>query len=368
MRRPDFLFATTYPIAFDEGRLERAALGGSETAVVELSRCLAGRGLEVEVHAPAPRVGLRQGVRWARVDQLERALTARQVRPRVLVICRDAELARLADHADQAWLWLQDMPMEGLRRIFRAAVSRVDRVLCISDYQARRFARVHGITQDMVRQRFVRTRNGVDTAAHATLMAAPGAADQGRISDRCVYASTPFRGLAPLLDAWPAIHQAVPGATLELFGGMSAYDQPDTPFDELYRRARQLPGVLLTGAVPQAQLMAGLRRAELLLYPCLFREAGCIVTLMAMAAGAPPVTSDIACLPEYLGQCGVVVPGNPRGGGDPARQFIRRFADQAVQLLQRPTRLAELRQRCLARDVGWEPVAEQWLGWATGGQ
>ena len=93
-----------------------------------------------------------------------------------------------------------------------------------------------------------------------------------------------------------------------------------------------MPGALaivlaLLGAVPQAELVAALRSAELLLYPCLFREAGCIVVQMALAAGTPPLTSDIACLPEYVGDCGVVVPGNPRPGG---REAARRYRPPAV--------------------------------------
>ena len=362
-RRPDFLFATTYPITFDEVRLATQPLGGSETALVEVSRGLATRGCSVEVFAPAPRVGTRRGVRWDRVEDLEQQLRSGQVRPRILVICRDAALAPLSPHADATWLWLQDMPMEGFRKLFRAAVEQVDRVLCISDYQRHRFARVFGIDAGTVARRFIRTRNGLDRTAHRETLA-QAATNAGRTPGRCVYASAPFRGLEPLLEAWPRIQARVPHATLEVLGGMVTYDQPEIPFAHLYARAADLPGVTVTGAVPQAGLVRALRRAEILLYPCTFREAGCIVVQMAHAAGAVPVTSSIACLPEYVEACGALVPGHPRGGGPPAEEFLRAFVVRAVDLLQDPARLAEHRRRCAAHDVGWGSVLDQWQAWA----
>ena len=364
-RRPDFLFASTYPIVFDEGRLAAQPLGGSETALVEVSRGLAGRGLAVEVFAPDPRQGLRGGVRWDRVDTLETQLGGGQVRPRVLVICRDAALAPLSRGADATWLWLQDMPMEGFRKIFRAAVmdEHVDRVLCISDYQRDRFARVFDIPAEVVAARFSRTRNGLDLAAHAEALKGAATA-HGRVPGRCVYASAPFRGLDPLLVAWPEIQARAPHATLEVLGGMVTYDQPDDPFAHLYTRAADLPGVTVRGAVPQAELVRALRQAELLLYPCTFREAGCIVVQMAHAAGTPPVTSSMACLPEYVGRRGVLVPDHPRGGGPRAEAFLKAFVHETATLLGDGARIALHRSRCAEHDVGWAAVLDQCLAWA----
>jgi len=362
-RRPDFLFATTYPITFDEERLASRPLGGSETALVEVSRGLASRGNAVEVFAPSPRVGLRHRLRWDRVADLEQQLEAGQVRPRVLVICRDAALAPLARFAGATWLWLQDMPMEGFRKVFRAAAGLVDRVLCISDYQRDRFMRVFDIDADAVTARFVRTRNGLDRTAHkGTLQGA--ATSEGRTPGRCVYASAPFRGLEPLLQAWPKIHRRIPHATLEVLGGMVTYDQPEDPFSHLYASAADLPGVTVTGPVPQDELLRAMRRAEVLLYPCTFREAGCIVVQMAHAAGAVPVTSSIACLPEYVGERGILVPGHPRGGGANADNFLEDFTYKSLSLLKDSKKLTEHRRRCVDHDVGWRSVIEQWLVWA----
>ncbi len=358
-RRPDFLFASTYPIRFDERRLADAPLGGSETALVEVSRRLAARGLAVEVYAPDPAQGTRRGIRWGRVSQLEQDLASGATRPRVLVICRDAALAPLARRADMTWIWLQDMPMEGHRKLFRRALPLVDRILCISDYQLQRFARVFHIPAAEVDEKFCRTRNGLDLTNHAWLRS--GDLAGGRIPGRCVYASAPFRGLEYLLDAWPRIRAGAPGATLEILGGMVTYDQPDDPFAHLYARARDLDGVTVTGAVPQRALLESLRRAELLLYPCCFREAGCIVLQMALACGTVPVTSDIACLPEYVGDQGVVVPGNPRGGGDAAKTFVELFVSKSLELLNNKEEQQTLRARCEAHETDWGPVLDDWI-------
>jgi glycosyltransferase involved in cell wall biosynthesis len=236
------------------------------------------------------------------------------------------------------------MPMEGLRRQHREALPFVDRFLAVSRFQRDRFVERY----DLPRERFLVTRNGVDAERYRPW--AP------RVPGRLVYLSTPFRGLAVLLAAFPLIRAALPGATLDVWSGMAAYDQPDEPFRPLYGQAAATAGVTRHQPVPQAALIPALRSAELMVYPATFSETSCIAAMMAIAAGVPVVASDRAGLPETVGDCGVLVPGD--GRRDPG--YAARFAATVVALLRDEERRHALRVRCAARDLDWEPVVSSW--------
>jgi glycosyltransferase involved in cell wall biosynthesis len=109
----------------------------------------------------------------------------------------------------------------------------------------------------------------------------------------------PEKGLDTLIDAWPAVRAAHPGARLTLFG-----EGPERPALEARVRVLGLtlgPGqaVELPGASPDAT--AALRDADLFVLPS--REEGMSIALLeAMALGIPLVASSI--------------PGNRRIVGD----------------------------------------------------
>lgn len=367
----DVAFLCTWPVAFHGGSLAERPLGGSETAVIEVARRIAQRGLRVAVFCPLPAGcdgGRWDGVTYADRVPAEAALAAGSLAVGTLVVLRDPTRAHLGRHARRTLLWLQDMPMEGLRRQHREALPFVERFLAVSRFQRDRFVERY----DLPPERFLVTRNGVDAARYRRAVAVgdgegagagagPGAGEGAghgppRDPARLVYLSTPFRGLGVLLDAFPAIRAAVPPATLHVWSGMAAYDQPDDPFRPLYERAAALPGVVRHEPVPQQALVPALQAAALMVYPATFSETSCIAAMMAIAAGVPVVASDRAGLPETIGDCGVLVRGNARR--DPT--YPARFAAAVVALLQDAAARRALEARCAARELDWEPVVDEW--------
>ncbi len=117
------------------------------------------------------------------------------------------------------------------------------------------------------------------------------------------YASTPFRGLAPLLASWPQIKSAVKGAQLHVFSSMQVYNEKEEEsFNELYDLAKSLDGVHYHGSVGQAQLREVAQMCRVLAYPCIFPETSCICALEAMAAGCVVAGTAIGALPETAWQ------------------------------------------------------------------
>jgi len=122
-------------------------------------------------------------------------------------------------------------------------------------------------------------------------------------SQRAYYASTPLRGLSYLIEGWPLVRQRVPNAEVHVFSSFRVNALPETPeSEELYRRARQTPGIVYRGAVSQAQLRQEAQSARVLAYPCCFPETSCIVAMEAMAAGAVVVATELGALPETAWQ------------------------------------------------------------------
>lgn len=92
--------------------------------------------------------------------------------------------------------------------------------------------------------------------------------------------------------------------------------------------------------------------ASLFVYPSLYEGFG-LPPLEAMASGTPVVTSDVASLPEVVGDAAVLV--DPQDEQALAEAMVRVLSDAALQ--------AELRQKgqARAREFTWERVAREVL-------
>ena len=68
---------------------------------------------------------------------------------------------------------------------------------------------------------------------------------------RCAYASTPFRGLSVLLDAWHRLRLA--HAELHVWSSMRLYTEDDGPYEQPYTSGRRVDGLGVTYHGPRAQ-------------------------------------------------------------------------------------------------------------------
>jgi glycosyltransferase involved in cell wall biosynthesis len=124
-----------------------------------------------------------------------------------------------------------------------------------------------------------------------------------------VYTSAPYRGLDVLLDAFPAIRDAIPDVHLRIFSGLSTTrgGPDDNRYADLHQKCLSLEGVDYAGPVSQPELAGWLSEAAALAYPSTYPETSCIAALEAMAMGATVVTTRLGALPETLAGHGVLV-------------------------------------------------------------
>lgn len=147
----------------------------------------------------------------------------------------------------------------------------------------------------------------------------------------------PRKGLSVLLEAWPQINAASPGAELEVMGSV---------------RQTELTGVTFHGRADELTKREVLGSSQVFVAPNTRGEGFGVVVAEAMAAGCAVIASDIEAFRYVLGETGVLVPV-----GD-----VTTLAREVVRLLRDPedARRHGERARARVRRFDWSVVAEQY--------
>ncbi len=356
---------------FHVGSVDLIPLGGTQSAVCYLLRELARQQHDVTLVSSTSQPGVHHGVqcaawppsavidpRWLDTDAFVCVLSAGNgtmlrpaLPPRVPLILWCQHDHNLWDVAD-----LKD-PRER---------DAYDRFVMVSKWQSDRYARAFGIDP----ARMTVAKNAIATAFEykgrdplriATPKASPPI---------LAYTSTPFRGLDLLIEAFPQIRAAVPGARLQVFSSLKVYafseKDDEAEFGTLYQRCRETPGVEYIGSLPQPQLAQALEQVAVLAYPNTFAETCCTAVLEAMASGCRVVTSDLGALPETTAGFARLIPIVGRSREAYQRQFI----DETVTALLECANPSAASESSLRRQVAtmnaehtWEVRARQWVEW-----
>ena len=273
----------------------KQGIGGSEEAVVLLSQEFAKAGWHVEVYAYPPTdqdTVDEHGVVWMPYgafnpdEACDVFIGWRQYRHGA------AFHSGLNRAAKQSWLWLHDTIIP--EHFDASWLGSVDGIFCLSEAHA-------ADMPDAYKHKVHLTTNGLN----------PDWFQDGPNDARSfIYASSPDRGLLPLLTQWPTIHKALPGSRLHVFYGFNRHylaAMSESPqLGQVKAQIEHLAkahGVLWHGMVGQDTLAEAFSHCGFLLYPCIWKETSCITAMKAMAMGAIPITSryPVSALPETCG-------------------------------------------------------------------
>lgn len=279
----------TEGLSFTGDTLERRALGGSETAFIEVARTLAALGHRVTAVCRCEREGSFNGVEYRDLAAAGAILAAGGD----LLLCSrwyNVLAGRVPWRA--RFLWMHDLLLPASARGLGSMLPKIDRVYGVSAYHAAQIAQVMPAVQAQV------AYNAVDHALIDTVRASAGAKRH-----RVMFTSRPERGLERAL----ALYERLGDRELEFLActypslpdpRVAAVEQRCTA--QLARLAeRGFP--VRTASFSKRDLYRHMTESKVVVYPTDFPEVFCISAVEAQACGTAFLTNDGFALPETVG-------------------------------------------------------------------
>jgi glycosyltransferase involved in cell wall biosynthesis len=346
-------------------------MGGTQSAVCHLLRELARLRHDVMLISSTSAPGTHHGVRclaWPPNSEIEASLLQCDAFVCVLSAGNGAALRPALPPRVPLILWCQhDHDIRDVEDLNDPRErDAYDRFVVVSQWQLERYVRAFGIDPAWM----VVARNAIAPAfEHQDLDASRIAAGKAT-PPILAYTSTPFRGLDLLIEAFPHIRAAVPGARLQVFSSLRVYAYSakvdESEFGALYQRCRETRGVEYVGSIPQPQLAQALKHVAVLAYPNTFAETCCTAVLEAMASGCLVVTSELGALPETTAGFARLIPIVGRSRDD----YLRQFVDETVTVLRESANPDAASESNLRRQIAtmnaqhtWKVRARQWIEW-----
>jgi predicted O-linked N-acetylglucosamine transferase (SPINDLY family) len=332
-------------------------IGGSEEAVIWLSRLLHQRGWNVTVYADCGnREHTYDGVAWKPYW-----LWNYRDKQNVTILWRYPHLAQYEINSHQVILDLHDVIPEA--EFSPDRLQRIDKIFVKSHFHRSLFP-------DVPDDKFVITPNGIETAAFESAST--------RDPMLLVNTSSADRSLEAFLDCFEEIKKEVPEAQAQWAYGWGVWNVVNAIYPDrmewkarMQQRMQQL-GVVERGRISHSEVAALYLTANIFAYPSEMAEIDCISLSKAMAAGAIPITTDFAAQGEKSGHGGVFLHSNKTKDDwtlpgqftfemtapEQKAQFVR----EAVKLLQNPpTEQQREPMRQWARAAfDWNAVAQAW--------
>jgi glycosyltransferase involved in cell wall biosynthesis len=344
--------------------ISTTGLGGSETALVQVSHRLAREGYEVKVFSGAD-PGLTLGALWRPFTSWDPTEECD-----LLVVSRLPYVFDNPLGAKRTALWCHDHSYPGAMTEERA--EKMDSVIVLSEWERDRFATLYPYLEDKLEV----IRNGITVDDRY--------ADSDRLfserKPRCVFSSSADRGLDVMLEVWPEIREKVTDAELHVFYGFDVMDRVALQNPELsaykmaiLQRVEQLggedAGIHLRGRIGQRDLVTEMQEARVWSYPTAFLETSCIGAMEARASGLALVTSDLGALHETVGDHGNLIAWaedetEPHNQSDEYKaEFVERVADLLTS--EKAWNAWHERAREGVDELDWDLRIPQWEALVT---
>jgi glycosyltransferase involved in cell wall biosynthesis len=319
-------------------------IGGSEEAVVYLSKELNNLGYKVTVYCSC---GLFAGV-YGNVEYKEYF----EFNPRdsfnILIAWRHNIF--VGDiNARRKLIWLHDVPSPDM--FPRETLNKFDKVIVLSEFHKSL------LPEWLPADKVLVSSNGINRDDFKSELLA-------RNPKRMIYTSSYDRGIIHLLKMWPDIKKEVPEAELHLFYGWNTYDSmvlkgARTPeFKNMMVKAMSQDGVFEHGRVGHKQLIKEFYKSGVYVYPSHFEEISCISAMKAQSCKCIPVTTNYAALAETV-KYGIKIEG--KAGEE---KVDRLFKESLINILKDSNKQESIRKEMIGCEdnFSWARVAKQWEG------
>lgn len=272
-------------------------IGGSEEAVINMSKELVKLGWIVDVYTNCNAPANYDGVQYH--NDYEYDITEKCD---IFIAWRMADYVKFAPEGSRVFLWLHDIQRAEFYN--PSILERIEKIFALSKYHRTNLP-------DIPDDKFFITTNGIDVSQFS---------ENGfkKIPYKCIYASSPDRGLDIVLECWPKIKGKYPSATLDIFYGFTkTYDELHkedynmVKYKEKIMEMIKQPGIVYHGRVGHKELADAFMQSSFWIYPTSFTEIFCITAIKSQASGTYPITTDLAALDETV-QYGIKINGDIR--------------------------------------------------------
>lgn len=321
--------------------LKNGGIGGSETAVIELSSRLVEKGYRVTVYN-------RNESEWEEFDGVKyKNFYEFDTRDKfnVLWVWRIPELF---DHnIDAKFAFLDAHDTMNPNDFTEKRLNKIDKILVKTKYHRSLYPKVSD-------DKFEIVGNGID------LDRFKGEAEKEPY--RFMYSSTPNRGLDIILEhIWPKIIKEIPEAELHVYYGWKTFYEieKNNPAQMAWMKKVQemmnQPGVIDHGRVSQTELAKDMLKSSYWLYPTDFPEIHCITACEMQAAGVYSITSGYAALEETQ-KSGLKLKGNVRD-----KDWQEKYTDEVIAKAKKgidKDLIKFIKEQ--ANQFSWDLVAHEW--------
>jgi glycosyltransferase involved in cell wall biosynthesis len=333
---------------------ESKGIGGSEEAVINLSRELVKLGNEVTVfNRCGDDEGTYDGVKYENYEYFKGECD-------VLIYWRQPHYVyqnKDKVKAKQTYLWLHDtVPQDDILPIKHF----VDGIFVLSGF--------HASLYPALKDKLIRTSNGINSDHFNQKVT--------RNPYKIVYGSSYDRGLKELLEMWSEIKAFEPRAELSVFYGMSMI-QDEHFKDEIIHLLKQ-EGITDLGRISHEEVAKEYLSAGVWCYPCWFPEISCITAMKAQTGGAIPVICPTAALQETV-KWGLTTrePRDYKGELPWGTEMSSYLMDSYVELVKKalnPEYQKRIRPKMM-KDVnfswnivakGWDKLFKEGVKWKSG--
>lgn len=319
-------------------------IGGSEEAVIYLSRELTKLGYKVTVFNNCGDFeGDFEGVTYKQFYEFNYRDTFSH-----LIAWRENIFSKVNIAAKNKIVWLHDVPLT----VQFPENYGFDKVIVLSEYHK---SLVKECAPHIPDSKILVSSNGINLKDFS---------DQNIIRNpkRLIYTSSYDRGLEHILRMWPDVLKEVPDAELHIFYGWNLYDKMvdvgvrSEEFKKMMLQLMNQKGVFEHGRVGHKQLIKEFYKSGVYAYSSHFEEISCISAMKAQACGCVPVVTNYAALKETV-KDGIIIEGK---SGIP--DVDKRYSEALIGILKDEKRQEEIRSSVLNHksQFGWEKVAQQW--------
>lgn len=365
-------------LCYDGDTLSKQGLGGSESAVILISKHLQQLGFEVTVYnnckdGSYSKPGVYEGVRY--IDSSDAKLD--DMYYDVVIVSRTAMPFTTNDYpflhtARKRILWLHDTFIEGDQITEDLVVSgKIDHIFTLSDWHTSYILNcTHGKKRnyEVLKKAIFQTRNGAVCHIHDIDIAS-------KDRNHFVYNASATKGLLPLVeDIWPQIKRRLPQARLTVIGGYyrfregAAPDAQENTVEQLTKREdlKNLD-ITFTGVIKQKEVAEILASAWMMLYPGAFPETFGISSLESLLYKTPLLTTRFGALEETAidlacYHINYAIEPNSLFPHINKEQQVQKFIEAFFSAYSTPYLHQQKQNYCdVVKDiVGWDTVALQW--------